>query len=135
MSSLPSINLDLSKRLREDEEFRREFFLAESSAEIARQLIKLRHARSLNQGDVAKRIGTGQSAISRIESADYRSWSFNTLRKVAEAMGARIRVLIEPIEDVLWEYEPRNEMVRAVEESRKATAIEIARIAKKRGFP
>ncbi|HEY5363186.1 MAG TPA: hypothetical protein VIJ49_03200, partial [Aestuariivirga sp.] len=43
-------------------------------------------------------------AISRAERADYNNWSFNTLRRLAEAMDARIRVHIEAAEDVLWEY-------------------------------
>ena len=42
-----------------------------------------------------------------MERADYRNWSFNTLRRLAEAMDARIRVLIEPAEDVLHEYDPQ----------------------------
>ncbi len=50
-------------------------------------------------------LSTGQPAISRVESADYQNWSFNTLRRIAEAMDARIRVIIEPAEDVLAEYD------------------------------
>lgn len=50
-------------------------------------------------------IGTRQPAISRVEKADYQNWSFNTLRKIADAQDARIRVSIEPAEDILKEYE------------------------------
>lgn len=103
-SQLPSIDLGLAKKLK-DKNYRQSFFLAESSALIAKQLIALRKRRGLNQTQVAETIGTGQPAISRVERADYRNWSFNTLRKLAEAMDARIRVYIEPSEDVLSEYE------------------------------
>jgi transcriptional regulator with XRE-family HTH domain len=105
MTSLPSIDLDVAGRLRADEEFRQAYFIAESSGMIARQLIRLRKRRGLSQTDVAKQLETRQPAISRVESADYRNWSFNTLRRLAEAMDARIRVIIEPSEDVLGEYE------------------------------
>jgi transcriptional regulator with XRE-family HTH domain len=101
---LPSIDLGLAKKLK-DKNYRQSFFLAESSALIAKQLIALRKRRGLNQTQVADIAGTGQPAISRVERADYRNWSFNTLRKLAEAMDARIRVYIEPSEDVLSEYE------------------------------
>jgi transcriptional regulator with XRE-family HTH domain len=105
MTSLPSIELDIVERLRADEKFRQAYFIAESSGLIARQLIRLRKRRGLNQTDVARKLETHQPAISRVESADYRNWSFNTLRRLAEALDARIRVMIEPSEDVLSEYE------------------------------
>jgi transcriptional regulator with XRE-family HTH domain len=101
---LPSIELDLPKKLRGDRAYRQAFFLAESSALIAKQLIELRKRRGLNQKQVADALETGQPAISRVERADYRNWSFNTLRRLAEALDARLRVIIEPFEDVLGAY-------------------------------
>lgn len=101
---LPSIELNVRSKLN-DRDYRQAFFLAESSASIAKQLIALRKRRELNQTQLAEAVGTGQPAISRIERADYRNWSFNTLRRAAEALDARLRVYIEPSEDVLWEYE------------------------------
>jgi transcriptional regulator with XRE-family HTH domain len=100
---LPSIEIELSKKL-QDRTYRQVYFLAESSAFIAKQLIELRKRRGLNQTQVAQELGTGQPAISRVERADYRNWSFNTLRRLAEVLDARIRVYIEPSEDVLGEY-------------------------------
>lgn len=102
---LPSIDLKLPQKLRADRMYRQAFFLAESSALIAKQLIELRKRRGLNQAQVAEVLETGQPAISRVERADYRNWSFNTLRRLADAMDARLRVIIEPAEDVLSEYE------------------------------
>jgi len=103
--SLPSIDLNIVERLKRDPAFRQRFFLAESSAKIAQQLIALRKRRELSQAQLAEKLGTQQPAISRVESADYRNWSYNTLRKVAEALDARLRVYIEPSEDVFKEYE------------------------------
>lgn len=104
MPSLPSIDLSVYHRLKGDAEYRKSFFLAEASANIARQLIALRERRGLSQTELAKRLGTQQPAVSRVESADYRNWSFNTLRRIAETMDARIRVVIEPAEDILFQY-------------------------------
>src|SRR5690242_13875552 len=102
---LPSIDLDIPAKLRADAAYRQSFFLAESSALIAKQLIALRKRRGLNQTELAQRVDTGQPAISRVERADYRNWSFNTLRRLAEAMDARLRVYIEPAEDIISQYE------------------------------
>jgi transcriptional regulator with XRE-family HTH domain len=99
-----SIGLNLPEKLK-DREYRQKFFLAESSAQIAAQLIALRKRRELNQHQLADLINTKQPAISRIEKADYQSWSFSILRKIAGVLDARIRVLIEPSEDILGEYE------------------------------
>jgi transcriptional regulator with XRE-family HTH domain len=98
------IDLNLAQKLR-NREYRQKFFLAESSAHIAEQLIALRKRRNLDQTQLAEMIGTQQPAISRVEKADYQNWSFNTLRKIADAQDARIRVSIQPAEDVLKEYE------------------------------
>jgi transcriptional regulator with XRE-family HTH domain len=97
------IDLNLFQELR-NVDFRQQYFLAESSAQIAEQLIALRKRRGLSQKEVAEATGTQQPAISRTEQADYQNWSFNTLRKIAGALDARIRVSIEPSEDILGEY-------------------------------
>jgi transcriptional regulator with XRE-family HTH domain len=98
------IDLNLAQKLR-NREYRQKFFLAESSAHIAEQLIALRKRRGLDQTQLAEMIGTQQPAISRVEKANYQNWSFNTLRKIADAEDARIRVSIQPTEDVLKEYD------------------------------
>jgi transcriptional regulator with XRE-family HTH domain len=103
MTSLPSIELGLLRKL-QDREYRQKFFLAEASAKIARQLVRLRKRRGLSQRDLATEVGMQQPRISQVERADYMNWSFNTLRRLAEAMDARIRVIIEASEDVLFEY-------------------------------
>ena len=107
-SQLPSIDLGLSEKLK-DRTYRQAFFLGESSALIAKQLIALRKRRDLNQTQVADALETGQPVISRVERADYRNWSFNTLRKLAELYDARIRVYLEASEDVLGEYADEEE--------------------------
>jgi transcriptional regulator with XRE-family HTH domain len=101
---IPSIELNIAEKL-QDPDYRRKFFIAESSAEIARQLVRLRKLRKLSQKQLAEKAGMAQPRISKVERADYENWSFNTLRRLAEAMDARIRVLIEPAEDVLFQYQ------------------------------
>ena len=104
---LPSIDLELPLKLR-DRQYRERFFLAEASAEIARQLIALRKRRKLSQTELADLADTHQPAVSRAEQADYHNWSFNTLRKLTDAMEGRLRVIIEPWEDIVSEYYPED---------------------------
>jgi transcriptional regulator with XRE-family HTH domain len=99
-----SIDLNLPQKLR-DKAYRRKFFWAESCADIAKQLVDLRKRRGLNQKQVAEMTGTKQSAISRFEQADYQNRNLNTLHSIADELDARVRVLIEPYEDILKEYD------------------------------
>jgi transcriptional regulator with XRE-family HTH domain len=103
VTSIPSIDLQVYEQL-EDRDFRQAFFVAETSGLIARQLIACRERREMNQSELADEADTYQPIISRVEGADYRSWSFKTLLKLANALDARLRVLIEPWEDVREEY-------------------------------
>ncbi len=52
----------------------------------------MRKESGLSQKALAKRVGTTQQQISRLESPSYEGHSLSMLRRVAEALGATIRV-------------------------------------------
>jgi DNA-binding XRE family transcriptional regulator len=57
------------------------------------ELLRARAAVGLTQADVAARIGTTQSAVGRLESADSRpSPSIATLQRYASALGCKLQV-------------------------------------------
>jgi transcriptional regulator with XRE-family HTH domain len=56
---------------------------------IAREIIRLRAQLKLTQAELARRVGTTPSVISRLERGDHEP-STATLRKIAEATGTRI---------------------------------------------
>jgi transcriptional regulator with XRE-family HTH domain len=56
--------------------------------EIARLVIKHRAALGLTQAQLAQRVKTSHSVISRIESGQHRT-SVQTLQRLAEALGLR----------------------------------------------
>ena len=62
--------------------------------EIARLVIKHRAALGLSQQELARRVATSHSAISRIESGRHKT-SVDTLQRVAEALGLRLVVGFE----------------------------------------
>lgn len=61
-------------------------------AKVARQIYDLRIRAGLTQADLAERVSTTQSVISRLESADYDGHSLRMLRRVADALGVSIEV-------------------------------------------
>jgi DNA-binding XRE family transcriptional regulator len=62
---------------------------------IGEQLTKLRLNAKLTQKQLAKKIGTTASAISRYENAEYDRYEIQTLRKIVDACGASIRIIFE----------------------------------------
>src|SRR5262249_14440062 len=64
----------------------------------------LRKARELTQAKLADLSGMKQSAVSRIEQAEYASWTLATLFKVAAALDARWRMTLEPAEQAVKEF-------------------------------
>lgn len=69
---------------------------ADQAWDIAFQIHDLRKKGGLTQTQLAKLVGTRQSNIARIESADYTGYTFKTLEKVTNALKARLQIRIIP---------------------------------------
>lgn len=83
-----------------DPEFARRFERAGQAWDVALQIAALRQRAGLSQRELAKRLGTSQQQISRLESPEYEGHSLSMLRRVARELKARVRVVIEPEEQV-----------------------------------
>jgi transcriptional regulator with XRE-family HTH domain len=66
---------------------------------IAEQLLRLRLQSGLTQAQLAKKAGTTASAISRYENAEYDRYELRTLKRMADACGGNIRLVIEGPDD------------------------------------
>ncbi len=75
-------------------EYRRERERLEPYEKLARAVIQLRMRQNLTQEQLAGRIGTTASAISRLESGQHMP-SMETLRKLAHASGGHLLVGFE----------------------------------------
>ena len=106
--SLTSIDLGLDELIC-DRDRRNAFFRSITQDEIATQIRALRKLRQLTQNAFAELAGMKQSAVSRIEQADYAAWSLTTLFRAGEALDARWRMILEPVEDAMREYLPKTE--------------------------
>ena len=65
---------------------------------IAHQVILRRAQLGLTQKELAERVGTSHSAISRLESGQHRA-SIDTLERIGAALGLRLRVGFEDAEE------------------------------------
>lgn len=85
----------LEEQLR-DPAFAARFEQAGEAWDVAIQIAALRTKAGLSQKDLAKLLKVSQQQISRLESPGYEGHSLSTLRRVASALHARVRVTIEP---------------------------------------
>jgi transcriptional regulator with XRE-family HTH domain len=75
-----------------DEELREMVRQEVHASEISRLIYDARKAARLTQKQLADRLGTTQSVIARLESAEYEGHSLEMLRRIAEALGQRLEL-------------------------------------------
>jgi Helix-turn-helix. len=80
---------DLSHRL-SDPEFAREFKEARERASVGLRISRFRTAKGMSQAELAAKLHTTQSVISRFESADYTGHKVETLKRVADALNLEL---------------------------------------------
>ena len=69
---------------------KKEYDALEEEFSISNELIAARAKAKLTQAQVARRMGTSQSAVARIESG--RTPSLTSLRKYARAVGRKVEI-------------------------------------------
>lgn len=89
--STPATFSQYLERQLEDPGFRAAFEDAQQKHRLLDSLIGLRRTRGLNQTQVAKRMGVGQSTVSGFETEDSDP-RFSTLQRYARGVGAELRV-------------------------------------------
>ncbi len=82
---------EVKKHLLQNPEVNAEYEKLKVLYDIKREIIKLRLEQGLSQKDLAAKVGTQQSAISRLESGEYNP-SIDFLNKVAHALGKELEV-------------------------------------------
>lgn len=87
---------DLQKHINQrlkDEAFKNTWEENKLEMEVAKQLISLRKSLGVTQSELAKRLNTKQSAISRIEKGE-QNISIALLEKIAVALGGEVNISI-----------------------------------------
>lgn len=83
----------LKEKMR-DPEYKRRYDALEPEFAIIEGIIRKRLQSNMTQAQLARKIGTTQSAIARLESGSYNP-SFAMLKKVAKALDAKLEVAIK----------------------------------------
>jgi ribosome-binding protein aMBF1 (putative translation factor) len=68
----------------------------QANLDIARKIYELRTKAKLSQAELARKVGTTQSVISRLEDADYDGHSLDMLRRIASALEKRVEIRFLP---------------------------------------
>ena len=68
----------------------------QANLDVAREIYELRIKAKLSQAELARKVGTTQSVISRLEDADYDGHSLAMLRRIASALEKRIEIRFVP---------------------------------------
>ncbi len=86
---------EVKKRFLADPEFRREYEALKPEFELIESIVRRRMELRMTQKELADRLGTGQAAISRIESGNTNP-TLTSLVEIAEALDSDLHIVLEP---------------------------------------
>jgi transcriptional regulator with XRE-family HTH domain len=101
----------IGETLRQDlkhEEFSEGYAESFLDAYIATQIKVLREQNEMTQAQLAERLKTTQTAISRIENVNYSGWNISTLKRIARAFDVRLKVSFETYGSLIRDVEGFN---------------------------
>lgn len=82
-------------RMRRSSRFRRAYLRNLHRIDVAMLVREMREAANLSQAQLAKRVGTQQPVIARLEDAEYKGHSLNMLERIAAACGVGLKLHAE----------------------------------------
>jgi transcriptional regulator with XRE-family HTH domain len=98
------------------------------NAEVARTIYELREQAGLSQKELADRVETTQSVISRLEDADYEGHSLSMLNRIAKALNQQVQVVVQPkdrdLETVRFAF---REVIKGLRKERGLSLDQLAR--------
>lgn len=85
---------DFKNELMKDPAFKQAYEDLEPEYQIVRAIIERRIQKGMTQAELARKVGTRQSAIARLESGTYNP-SLRFLKKVAKALDAQVKISLK----------------------------------------
>jgi DNA-binding XRE family transcriptional regulator len=85
---------DVKELLMKDKEFKGEYEKLKPRYDVISQIIDVRTTQNISQKELALRVGTQKSNISRLESGTYNP-SLDFLAKVARSLGKEVQVTLK----------------------------------------
>lgn len=89
-----TIDEDIAERMK-DPKFKKAWDDLDPEFELLESMIKARAKAGISQGELAKKIGTKQPALSRLERGGFSKATVETLRKIADALDMRLVVKLQ----------------------------------------
>lgn len=80
----------VQERMKRSGRYRRAYAKHGRRLDLALLVLRMRETAGLTQAELAERAGTTQSAIARLEDAEYTAHSLQTIEKIAEACGVSL---------------------------------------------
>jgi predicted transcriptional regulator len=75
-----------------DPEFKKAWDDLDPEFQILKAMIKAREKSGVTQAELARRVGTRQSVISRLERGAFSKATLETIKKVADALDMRVEI-------------------------------------------
>ncbi len=91
----------LDKVTGDDPELRQMIEEETLNAKISRLICDVRQQAGLTQQGLSELVGTTQSAISRLEDADYGGHSLSMLQRIATALNQKVEIRFSPLQDMV----------------------------------
>jgi ribosome-binding protein aMBF1 (putative translation factor) len=86
---------DMHKKWMKEPKYRKAYEAIEGESVLASAVMDVRNRAGLTQAQLARKMGTTQPVVARLESGRTRP-SMRTLDRLAEATGSRLRISFEP---------------------------------------
>ncbi|WP_290712658.1 helix-turn-helix transcriptional regulator [Anaerovibrio sp.] len=94
MNKVMASSSEIHDILNQDEEFKNEYDRLKPRYDLIAQIINARHEQKITQAEMAKRMGTNKSNISRFESGSYNP-SLDFLIRAAASLGKKIEFSLQ----------------------------------------
>src|SRR5262245_35975533 len=88
---LENIEAMIKEQLK-DKEFRKYYEIERVKVALAQKIAEMRQDNHLNQKELAKRLGVSQQFISQIETGEGKNLTIDTLVRIAESLGHKVRI-------------------------------------------
>ena len=91
-----TLNLNLAKEMKSPH-FAAAFQKELNRNRLAEQIAALRQKQGWTQAELARKVGTTQSGIARLENPSYQNYSLKVLERIALVLNARLVVGLEEL--------------------------------------
>ena len=99
----------LWEKLSKSIDYRHSYMETFLDSQIAIQIQVLRRQRRMTQTELARALGTRQSAVSELENVDHGSWTLSTLKKLARVFDVGLVVKFVPFRQMAADAETFSE--------------------------